>query len=73
MPIWLTETGWPATGNATGASVPSLQNSQKYYKDIACASQIDGWYFVFNDPKLSIEPDFSLFNNQNEPIFDLNC
>ncbi|KAF2205259.1 glycoside hydrolase, partial [Delitschia confertaspora ATCC 74209] len=35
-PIWITETGWPASGPTQGKAVASVENARRYWKDVGC-------------------------------------
>ena len=35
-PIWITETGWPVSGGALGAAMPSVNNARMYWESVGC-------------------------------------
>lgn len=38
LEVWVTETGWPATGKTFGRSFASSNNAEGYWKAVGCAS-----------------------------------
>ena len=47
--VWTTETGWPISGATVGAAVPSVQNLQSFWWDVACgsfASNINMFWYI---------------------------
>lgn len=47
--VWVTETGSPISGATVGNAVPSIQESQTYWKQVACKSmsETDGLNFFW--------------------------
>lgn len=39
-PIWITETGWPVSGGALGAAMPSVNNARMYWESVGCKYMI---------------------------------
>lgn len=79
-PVWITETGWPVAGPASGAAVASDANAQKYWRDVACrvlGSDINVWWFTLDDDQAtSASVSFSLVNSNDitgAPLYDLSC
>src|SRR6266566_4355061 len=35
-PVWVTETGYPVSGNASGDAVPSIENAKTYWDQVGC-------------------------------------
>ncbi|KAF4970758.1 hypothetical protein FSARC_2271 [Fusarium sarcochroum] len=76
-PVWVTETGWPATGPDWDEAVPSVKNAQKYWRDVGCKKLFNKtptfWYTLRdsnpdNKMKFAITKDLS-----TTPLFDLSC
>ncbi|KAJ4266244.1 hypothetical protein NW762_004225 [Fusarium torreyae] len=76
-PVWVTETGWPATGPDWDEAVPSVKNAQKYWRDVGCKQLFNKtptfWYTLRdsnpdNKMKFAITKDLS-----TTPLFDLSC
>jgi glucan endo-1,3-beta-D-glucosidase len=76
-PVWVTETGWPASGPDWDDAVPTVDNAQYYWQEIGCR-QLFGkvntfWYNLRdsnpdNDMQFAITKDLS-----TSPLFDLTC
>ncbi|KAJ6780081.1 hypothetical protein PWT90_01010 [Aphanocladium album] len=76
-PVWVTETGWPVTGEKWDEAEPSVENAKYYWDEIGCR-QLFGktptfWYNLRdsnpdNTMKFAITKDLS-----TTPYFDLTC
>ncbi|OAR02085.1 hypothetical protein LLEC1_05912 [Akanthomyces lecanii] len=76
-PVWVTETGWPVTGEKWDEAEPSVENAKYYWDEIGCR-QLFGktptfWYNLRdsnpdNSMKFAITKDLS-----TTPQFDLTC
>ena len=76
--VWITETGWPVSGESQGDAVPSTENAETYWQEIACA--LEGKYHVFwytlqdanTDPS---NPSFGIIGSDisSQPKYDLSC
>lgn len=76
-PVWITETGWPTTGETQGDAVPSVENAEAYYSQVGCALFGDRptWWYILTDSG-SPNPSFSVLEGSsinNEPAYDLSC
>lgn len=76
-PVWVTETGWPATGPDWDEAVSSVANAKKYWQDIGCKKLFNKtptfWYNLRdsnpdNEMKFAVSKDLS-----TTPMFDLSC
>ena len=51
-PVWVTETGWPTTGPASGAAVASVDNAKTYWDTVGCGELFDKrnvWWYTLLD------------------------
>ncbi|KAI3394913.1 hypothetical protein diail_2085 [Diaporthe ilicicola] len=79
--VWVTETGWPVSGDAINGAVPSAQNAQTYWKQVACGLISRNINFFWYDLQESqwghANPDFGLYGAGDlgalSPQFDLAC
>ncbi|ATY67306.1 GPI-anchored cell wall beta-1,3-endoglucanase [Cordyceps militaris] len=76
-PVWVTETGWPVTGEKWDEAEPSAENAKYYWDEVGCR-QLFGktptfWYNLRdsnpdNTMKFAITKDLS-----TTPLFNLTC
>lgn len=76
--VWITETGWPVSGETEGQGVPSAKNAGKYWQDIVC--ELEGsynlWYFTMQDALPDTpSPSFGFIGQDinSDPLFSLSC
>ena len=71
--VWITESGWPVSGPAMGAAVPSRDNAEMYWKSVACAAfeQAHTFWYVLQDYTSS--PSFGVVDRDFKPLWDLSC
>ncbi|OTB01923.1 glycoside hydrolase family 17 protein [Hypoxylon sp. CI-4A] len=80
-PVYVTETGWPVSGDTIGAAVPSAENARIYWQDIACSLIARGvnlwWYDLQESQWGTATPDFGIFPagdlNSVSASYDLSC
>ena len=80
-PVWVTETGWPVTGQTLNQGVPSANNAKIYWDDVTCQlvkDNVNLFYYILQDvqygnpvPSFGIKPAGDLM--QVSPLFDLSC
>jgi glucan endo-1,3-beta-D-glucosidase len=80
-PVWVTETGWPVSGETLNQGVPGANNARIYWEDVTCqlvADNVNLWYYILQDvqygnpvPSFGIKPAGDLM--QVSPLFDLSC
>ncbi|KAK0100521.1 hypothetical protein ONS95_006982 [Cadophora gregata] len=79
-PVWITETGWPASGKTENLAVPNTNNAQKYWQEVGCPrfDVVNTWWYTLEDtdnnaspnPSFGIAPGSPL---SSTPLFDLSC
>lgn len=77
-PVWITETGWPDSGDKSGDAVPSIENAQTYWQEVGCPmfGNTNVWWFTLQDgAPTTPNPSFGLVGSQlsTKPIYDLSC
>jgi len=75
-PVWITETGWPVSGATSGQAVPSTQNAETYWQEVACRvlGNINTWWYTLYDPQPSGGISFGLQGSLGgAPLYDLTC
>ncbi|OAL55394.1 GPI-anchored cell wall beta-1,3-endoglucanase EglC [Pyrenochaeta sp. DS3sAY3a] len=80
-PVWVTETGWPVSGQTLNQGVPNAGNARIYWEDITCQlvkDNINLYYYTLQDvqygnpnPSFGLKPAGDLL--QVRPLFDLSC
>jgi glucan endo-1,3-beta-D-glucosidase len=80
-PVWVTETGWPVSGETLNQGVPSADNARIYWEDVTCQlvkDNVNLYYYILQDvqygnpvPSFGIKPAGDLM--QVSPLFDLSC
>ncbi|KAI9840410.1 MAG: hypothetical protein M1837_001623 [Sclerophora amabilis] len=71
--VWITESGWPLSGDTLGAAVPSTSNAQRYWSSVACAAfeQAHTFWFILKDTNAN--PSFGVVDANFKPRYDLAC
>ncbi|KAI1846896.1 hypothetical protein JX266_007117 [Neoarthrinium moseri] len=80
-PVYVTETGWPVTGDTIGAAVANAENAGSYWKQIACSLVAKGvnlwWYDLQESQYGTATPDFGVYGAGDlmalQPNYDLSC
>jgi glucan endo-1,3-beta-D-glucosidase len=76
-PIWVTETGWPATGENWDQAVPSVENAKYYWQEIGCRqlfNKVPTFWYNLRDSNPDNEMKFAITENlSTTPLFDLTC
>ncbi|KFA49052.1 hypothetical protein S40293_06181 [Stachybotrys chartarum IBT 40293] len=76
--VWVTETGWPVSGDMFGQAVPSTDNARTYYQQVGCSlfGTTNTWWFTFQDSSPTTpNPSFGLIGSDltTTPLFDVSC
>ena len=61
-PIWITETGWPVSGPASGNATTSTENAKRYWDSIACKylGRMNVFWYTLRDADPAIEEKYVL-------------
>lgn len=80
-PVWVTETGWPVTGQTLNQAVANTGNARMYWEDVTCQlvkDNVNLYYYTLQDvqygnpsPSFGIKPAGDL--QAVKPLFDLSC
>jgi glucan endo-1,3-beta-D-glucosidase len=71
-PVWVTETGWPTTGETLAQAVPNAANAETYWKEVGCGilfGRRDVWWFTLEDPNFGVVGS----SLSTTPLYDLTC
>jgi glucan endo-1,3-beta-D-glucosidase len=73
-PVWITETGWPVSGDTEAAAVPSTANAETYWQQVGCGFAFDKiptfWYDLVDE---GASPSFGVTGGSTTPLYDLSC
>lgn len=76
-PIWVTETGWPATGPKWDEAEATVANAKYYWQEIGCRklfNKVPTFWYNLRDSNPDNEMKFAITNNlSTTPLFDLTC
>ncbi|KAK4166047.1 glycoside hydrolase superfamily [Cladorrhinum sp. PSN259] len=79
-PLWITETGFPVTGNASGDAVPSIQNAKVFWDEVGCPrfGYTNVWWYTLQDhsgPLQAGKVSFGIVGGSltTKPLFDITC
>jgi glucan endo-1,3-beta-D-glucosidase len=80
-PVWVTETGWPVTGDKQNQAVASPANARIYWEDVSCSlmkKNVHLYYYTLQDAQLGTpKPSFGIKPAGDlmavKPLFDLTC
>ncbi|KAK0704594.1 glycoside hydrolase superfamily [Lasiosphaeris hirsuta] len=76
-PVWVTETGWPATGPAWDQAVASVDNAKYYWDEVGCRklfNKVPTFWYNLRDSNPENKMKFAITNNlSTKPLFDLTC
>ncbi|KAJ0158930.1 putative glucan endo-1,3-beta-glucosidase eglC [Colletotrichum tanaceti] len=76
-PLWVTETGHPASGPARGQSVASVSNAGRYWQDIGCDrlfGRVNTWWYTLRDSNPANAEKFAITEDLSTTAkFNLTC
>lgn len=71
--VWITETGWPYKGPNLNKAVPSVQNAQQYWSQVACSSFASAHTFWYTLQDYTSSLSFGVIDENRNPIYNLAC
>jgi len=77
-PVWVTETGFPVSGNTSGDAVPGVDNARTYWNEVGCPmfGVTNVWWYTFQDSAPATpNPSFGVIGSSltTTPLFNLSC
>lgn len=76
-PIWVTETGWPYTGETWDEAVASVENAKYYWDEVGCRKlfgKVNTFWYNLRDSNSANEMKFAITDNlSTSPRFNLTC
>lgn len=78
-PVWITETGWPVSGDKENQAVASTENAKAYWDAVGCPrfGSANVWWYTLQDADSSStpSPSFGVVGStlSTTPLFDLSC
>jgi len=76
-PVWVTETGWPYVGETWDEAVASVENAEKYWKEVGCKklfNKTPTFWYTLRDSNPANSMKFGITDKlSTEPRFDLSC
>lgn len=78
-PVWITETGWPVSGDKQNQAVASTDNAKAYWDAVGCPrfGSANVWWYTLQDADSSStpSPSFGVVGStlSTSPLFDLSC
>ncbi|KAG2001667.1 hypothetical protein GB937_010009 [Aspergillus fischeri] len=76
--VWITETGWPVSGNTENLAVANLANAKTYWDEVGCPlfGKTNTWWYILQDANpVTPNPSFGIVGStlSTTPLFDLSC
>jgi glucan endo-1,3-beta-D-glucosidase len=73
--VWITETGWPVSGEKQGEAVANVANAKQYWDEVACPlfGNTNTWWYILADAGASPSFGISDSDSNTTPLFDLSC
>ena len=77
-PVWVTETGWPVSGETVNQAVPSVNNAKAYWQQVGCKlfGSVNTWWYTLQDAAPDTpSPSFGIVGSTltTTPIYELTC
>lgn len=77
-PVWVTETGWPASGPDWEKAEASVKNAKYYWNEIGCRQlfgKVNTFWYILRDSNSENTMKFGIDEKLTgeSPLFDLSC
>lgn len=76
--VYITETGWPVSGDVSGDAVASLENARTFWTEVGCPmfGNTNVWWYTLQDSAPQTpNPSFGVIGASltKTPLYDLSC
>jgi glucan endo-1,3-beta-D-glucosidase len=75
--VWVTETGFPVSGDVSGQAVPSVEGAKRFWDEVGCPlfGKVDVWWYILRDATRGTPtPSFGIVGaDLGQPLFDISC
>ncbi|KAL4950927.1 glycoside hydrolase superfamily [Aspergillus filifer] len=77
--VWITEAGWPVSGDSQNLAVASIENAKTFWDEVGCPlfDNVNTWWYILQDASgaSTPNPSFGIVGNEltTKPLFDLTC
>ncbi|RAK79360.1 GPI-anchored beta-1,3-endoglucanase EglC [Aspergillus fijiensis CBS 313.89] len=76
--VWMTETGWPVSGDSEGDAVANAANAKIYWDEVGCPlfGNTNTWWYILQDTDgATPNPSFGVVGStlSTTPLYDLSC
>ncbi|KAL4926173.1 GPI-anchored beta-1,3-endoglucanase EglC [Aspergillus undulatus] len=77
--VWITEAGWPVSGDQQNLAVASIENAKQFWDEVGCPlfDEVNTWWYILQDAAgaSTPNPSFGIVGNEltTKPLFDLTC
>lgn len=77
-PVWVTETGWPVSGDQENEAVASTENAKTFWDEAGCPrfGSVNIWWYTLQDSAPTTpNPSFGVIGSTltTTPLYDLSC
>ncbi|OJJ56684.1 hypothetical protein ASPSYDRAFT_156803 [Aspergillus sydowii CBS 593.65] len=78
-PVWITEGGWPVSGDQQNLAVASIENAKRFWDEVGCPlfDEVNTWWYILQDAAGDSvpNPSFGIVGNSltTKPLYDLSC
>lgn len=76
-PVWVTETGWPYSGDTWVDAVPSAENAKYFWDEVGCRKlfgQVNTFWYILRDGDSAQTVKFAITEDlSTTPRFNLTC
>ncbi|KAK6193443.1 hypothetical protein LQW54_012473 [Pestalotiopsis sp. IQ-011] len=76
-PVWVTETGWPYTGETWDEAEASVENAKYYWDEVGCRrlfNKVNTFWYNLRDSNSANEMKFAITDNlSTDARFNLSC
>lgn len=76
--VWVTETGWPVSGDTSNDAIASTRNAKTYWDEVGCdlfKGNTNAWWYTLQGSTRLTQTDWGIVKTtgSDTPVFDLSC